>query len=458
MNLVQSLSIIVFITTMVLIATEWIDRVYASLLAAASMLAIGAVSPEEVLNLIDIEILGVIAGMMLLVYGAEKSGIFNWIAVKILNASKTPKMFTFNILLFTTILSMLLNNIGAMLISASITITMTKALKMKSEMLLIFQAIVANLGGMMLLMSSIPNIIIAIAGDISFLEFIYNIAPLGIILFAVTILIFFRFYLEDTMGDYRQEIRSIDQGEWVNDFTRSETEPDVKKELRDAEFSEWIDLSIKEFGTIKWGKKHSTASIIMAGTIFGFIFYDLIGLTPALVAMIGGCLMMSFSGEEPSEFFKEIDWSTIIFLAGLFVMINGMINIRLIEILSISILNMAGRIPENLPIAIMWLSAIPSGLIDNIPLTATFASIIKTWVSEGLSSDLWWGLVVGANLGGNLTPIGSPSNIIVLGVSKREGHPITLEKFFKICFGVTTMHLLVSMIYLYIRFRVTYVS
>ena len=237
MNLVQSLSIIVFITTMVLIATEWIDRIYSSLLAAASMLAIGAVSPEEVLNLIDIEILGVIAGMMLLVYGAEKSGIFNWIAVKILNASKTPKMFTFNILLFTTILSMLLNNIGAMLISASITITMTKALKMKAEMLLIFQAVVANLGGMMLLMSSIPNIIIAIAGDISFLEFMYNIAPLGIILFAVTILIFFRFYLEDTMGDYRQEIRSIDQGEWVNDFTRSETEPDVKNELRDAEFS-----------------------------------------------------------------------------------------------------------------------------------------------------------------------------------------------------------------------------
>ena len=151
MNPVQSLSVIVFIVTMVLIATEWIDRIYASLLAAASMLAIGAVSPEEVLNLIDIEILGVIVGMMLLVYGAERSGIFNWMAVKILKASKTPKMFTFNLLLFTAFLSMILNNIGAMLISASITIIMARALKIKPEMLLIFQAIVANLGGMMLL-------------------------------------------------------------------------------------------------------------------------------------------------------------------------------------------------------------------------------------------------------------------------------------------------------------------
>ncbi len=170
MILVQNLAVIVFLITIILIATEWIDRIYASLLAVASMIVIGAITPDEVLHLIDIEILGVIAGMMLLVNGAERLGIFNWIAVKILKASKTPKMVAFNLLFFTTFLSMILNNIGAMLISASITITMTRALKMKPEMLLIFQAIVANLGGMMLLMSSIPNIIIAIEGGISFLS------------------------------------------------------------------------------------------------------------------------------------------------------------------------------------------------------------------------------------------------------------------------------------------------
>ncbi|MCW4050135.1 MAG: SLC13 family permease [Candidatus Bathyarchaeota archaeon] len=458
MNLVQSLSVIVFTVTIVLIATEWVDRIFASFLAVASMLVIGAVSPDEVLHFIDIEILGVIVGMMLLVYGAEKSGIFNWIAVKILKASKSPKTFTVNILLFTTFLSIILNNIGAMLISASITIIMTRALKMKPEMLLIFQAIVADLGGMMLLMSSIPNIIVAIEGDIPFLDFMYNIAPLSIILVAITILIFCRFYLGDTVGEFKQEFRSVDQGEWVDDFTGSETEPDVKTELRAAEFNEWIDLSIKEFGVIKWSRKHSVAAIIMTGTIFGFVIYDMIGLTPALVALIGGCLMLVFSGEEPSEVFKEIDWSTIIFLAGLFIMINGMINIGLIEILSISILNIAGRWPDSLHIAIMWLSAIPSGLVDNIPLTATLAPILSSWVLGGVSSDVWWGLVAGANIGGNFTPIGSPSTIIVLGVSEREGHPISMGKFFKICFGITMVHLFVSMIYLYIIFNILYVS
>ncbi len=454
MILVQILSVIVFITIIILIATEWIDRIYASLLAAAAMLIIGAVAPDEILHLIDIEILGVIAGMMLLVNGAERSGIFNWVAVRILKASNSPKMFTFNLLLFTTFLSMILNNIGAMLISASITITMTRALKMKPEMLLIFQAIVANLGGMMLLMSSIPNIIVAIEGGISFLEFTYNIAPLGIILFIVTILIFFRFYLDAPVEVFNQEFRPVNQGEWVDDVAASEVEQDVKMELRAAEFGGWIELAIKEFGVIKWDRKHSIAAIIVTGTIMGFMLYDWIGLTPALVAMIGGCVMMGFSGEEPSEVFKEIDWSTIIFLAGLFVMINGMINIGLIEILSVSILEMAGRWPDSLHIAVMWLSGVPSGLVDNIPLTATFAPILYTWVLGGVSPDVWWGLVVGANLGGNLTPIGSPSNIIVLGVSEREGHRISLGRFFKICFGVTMVHLFVSMLYLYVMYSI----
>jgi Na+/H+ antiporter NhaD/arsenite permease-like protein len=454
MILIQNLSVIVFIITMVLIATEWIDRVYASLLAATAMLAIGAITPDEVLHLIDIEILGVIAGMMLLVNGAERSGIFNWIAVKILNASKSARMFAFNLLLFTTFLSMILNNIGAMLISASITITMTRALKMKPEMLLIFQAIVANLGGMMLLMSSIPNIIIALEGGITFLEFSYNIAPLGIILFGLTILIFFRFYLEDTIGVFKQEFRPVDQGEWVDNLVASRVDPDVKMELRTEEFEGWIGLAIKEFGVIKWSRKHSMAAVILTLTITGFMVYDIIGLTPALVAMIGGCVMMGFSGEEPSEVFKEIDWSTVIFLAGLFVMINGMVKIGLIEILSVSILEMAGRWPDSLHIAVMWLSGLPSGLVDNIPLTATFAPILSSWVLGGVSPDVWWGLVVGANLGGNLTPIGSPSNIIVLGVSEREGHPISLGRFFKICFGVTMVHLVVSMIYLYIMYSI----
>jgi Na+/H+ antiporter NhaD/arsenite permease-like protein len=411
MNFVQNISLIIFLITIVLIATERIERAYTALLAAGATFIVGGVLPQEFLDFIDIEILGVIIGMMLLVNGAEKSGIFNSVSVRILKASKSPTSFAIILLSFTAFLSMILNNIGAMLISASITITMTKALKMKSETLLIFQALIANLGGMMLLMSSIPNIIIAIEGGITFLDFIYNIAPLAIVLFIITILVFLKVFKHDNQNE-------LTEGDILTD------------EMKTLEFSNWIELAVRELRVIGGGWKQVVSGIILAGTILGFAVYDQYDLTPAFVAMTGGVIMMMVFNKEPSNALKEIDWSTVFFLAGLFTMINGMVSIGLIDIISEGMLGLAGRWPSFLPITVMWLSAFPSALIDNIPMTATFAPIIKLWVSEGISKNTWWGLVVGANLGGNLTPIGSPSNILALGVSEREGRPIKLVTFF----------------------------
>ena len=448
MNLVQSISLTIFIITTVLIATERIERAYTALLAAGATFLIGAVLPHEFLDFIDIEILGVIIGMMLLVNGAEKSGIFNSISVRILKASKSPTSFSIILLSFTAFLSMILNNIGAMLISASITITMTKALKMKSETLLIFQAIVANLGGMMLLMSSIPNIIVAIEGGVSFLDFVYKVVPLAIVLFIITILVFLRVFKQETQNELVQNNQLAEQNELI--------EVDVlTDEMKAQEFSNWIELAVREIREVKGGGKQAVAGIILAGTILGFAIYDQYGLTPAFVAMTGGVIMMMVFNKEPSDALKEIDWSTVFFLAGLFTMINGMVSIGLIEVISEGLFGFAGRWPGFLPITVMWLSAFPSALIDNIPLTATFAPIIKLWVSEGLSKNTWWGLVVGANLGGNLTPIGSPSNILVLGVSEMEGRPIKLSTFFRYCFLITLLHLIVSTIYIYILFVVS---
>jgi Na+/H+ antiporter NhaD/arsenite permease-like protein len=445
MNLVQIISLTIFLITIILIATEWIERAYTALLAAGATFLIGAVPPREFLDFIDIKILGVIIGMMLLVNGAEKSGIFNSISVRILNASKSPTSFAIILLSFTAFLSMILNNIGAMLISASITITMTKALKMKSEILLIFQAIIANLGGMMLLMSSIPNIIIAIEGGISFLEFIYHIAPLAIVLFILTILVFLRVFNQENQNELIQNNKLTEHNEL--------TEVDkLTDEMKAQEFSNWIELAVRELRLVGGRGKQTVAGLILAGTILGFTVYDQFGLTPAFVGMTGGVIMMMVFNKEPSDALKEIDWSTVFFLAGLFTMINGMVGIGLIEVISDGMLGLAGRLPSFLPITVMWLSALPSALIDNIPLTATFAPIIKLWVSEGLSKNTWWGLVVGANLGGNLTPIGSPSNILVLGVSKMEGRPIKLSTFFRYCFLITMLHLIVTSIYMYILY------
>jgi len=448
MNLIQSISLTIFLITIILIATDRIERAYTALLAAGATFIIGAVLPHEFLDFIDIEILGVIIGMMLLVNGAEKSGIFNSISVRILKASNSPTSFAIILLSFTAFLSLILNNIGAMLVSASITITMTKALKMRSETLLIFLAIIANFSGMTLMMSSIPNIIIAVEGGISFNAFVLNIAPLTMVLFIITTLLFLRVFKQETQNELIQNNKLAEHNELI--------EVDIlTDEMKAQEFSNWIELAVRELRVVESGGKQTVAGLILAGTILGFAIYDQYSLTPAFVAMTGGVIMMMVFNKEPSDALKEIDWSTVFFLAGLFTMINGMVGIGLIEVISEGMLGIAGRWPSFLPITVMWLSAFPSAVIDNIPLTAAFAPIIKLWVSEGLSTNTWWGLVVGANLGGSLTPIGSPSNIIVLGVSEMEGRPIKLSTFFRYCFLITMMHLIVSTIYIYILYVVS---
>jgi len=424
MNSIQTASVIIFLLTIIIVATERIPRMYASILGSGAMVLVGAVGAEEILHFIDIEILAVIVGMMLLVRGAETSGIFNLFAKKITKASRSLNSFAIVLMFLTLILSMLLNNIGAMLIVATITIPLARSLKIKPETFLIFQAIIVNIGGMMLLMSSIPNIIVAVEGGISFSSFLVNIAPIGIILFVVTLLIFLRLF-------------------------GSEVEKGITREMRSLEFSDWVDLSVKEFDKRGEVRRMALAALIMIFTIIGFAVYDRLGLTPALVAMVGGYLMIMFSGEGPMGALRGIDWSTVMFLAGLFVLVNCLDKNGLIDMLSDWMLNFVVTLPLNLPTAVMWISAVPSGLVDNIPLTATLAPVMSRWIHEGASADVWWGLVLGANLGGCLTPIGSPSSIIAIGVAEREGHPISLGRFFIICFGVTIVNLLVSTIYLY---------
>jgi len=449
MNGIQAASVVIFVVTVVLIATERIHRTNASLLGAGAMVAIGAVRPEELLRSIGVEILGVIIGMMLLVKGAEMSGLFSSMAVKIMGVSRAPASFSILLMSLTMVLSMSLSNIGAMLISAAVTVAMTRSLGIRSETFLIFQAILANLGGM-LMMSSIPNIIVSVEGGLSFSSFAVSILPIGAVLFVVTILIFRRVLRAEAEREAEGELRPVGSGEWVYELVEGEVEADIMREVRPIEFADLVDLSLREFGPVEMGWRQMAAAVIMAGTIVAFAAYDLLGLTPALAALTGGCLMMMFSVEDPTRAIREMDWSTILFLGGLFVVVNGMDKVGLIEMLSVGMLNLVGRWLRSIPIVVMWLSALPSALIDNIPLTAAFVPILRRWVGEGASAGVWLGLVLGANLGSSLTPIGASSSIIALGVAEQEGQPIPLSRFFSVCFGVTAVHLAISTLYLYL--------
>jgi len=431
MTSAQGLAVLVFAIVFLLIAIEAIHRTYASLLGAALFVILGAVRPDEVLHFIDLEILAVILGLFLLVRGAERSGLFQYLAVRIMRSSKSPTAFAVILLTFTMILAVFVSNIGAMLVMASITITMARSLKIKPQTLLVFQAVVINVGGMTLWMGSIPNIIIGIEAGLNFMDFVYHVLPLGVVLYVATLIVFTQLFKKD--------------------FT-----PEPEAEFRDLEFDEWIERAIEVSGLEARGVDAGSgaAALVMFLTIFGFMTYESLGLTPSFVALAGGFLMMMIQTREPQGVLREIDWSTILFLAGLFVMINGLNQIGVIETLSHWLSGLLGTQPLGATMRLVWFAGIASSIVDNIPLSTSLAPIVKDLVVDQSWGLLWWGLVIGANLGGNMTPIGSPSNVITIGVSEQEGYPISFNLFFRMGLGLTLMYFVITMVYIYVRYGV----
>lgn len=433
MTVSQGLAVLVFVVVFILISIEAIHRTYASLLGAMIFVLIGAVRPEDILarDFIDIEILAVVLGLFFLVRGAERSGLFQFLAVKIMRGSKSPTAYAVILLSLTVFLAIFVSNIGAILIMASITITMARSLKIKPQTFMVFQAVVINVGGMTLWTGSIPNIIIGIKGDLSFMDFILNVLPLGFLLYLATLVVFIQLFKKD--------------------FT-----PQPEAEFRDLEFDEWIERAIEVSGLQGSGIDRSSgaAAVVMLLTIVGFISYESLNLTPALVALTGGFLMMITQTREPQGVLRDIDWSTLLYLSGLFIMINGLSEIGVIGSLAVWLSNLIGSNPLYASINLMWLSGIASSVVDNIPLSSSLSPIVKDLVVNESWGLLWWGLVIGANLGGNMTPIGSPSNVITIGISEQEGYPISFTMFLKLGLSLTILYFIISMGYIYVRYGI----
>lgn len=446
MNALQLLSLTIFLFVLLLIVSESIHRTYASLIGAGIFLLIGVVNPESLLEYMELDILCIVFGMMLLVRGAERSGIFSYIAARMMRLSPSSTLLAILLLTFTMILTIFLNNIGAMLISATLTLLIARSGELRPQTILIFQAIISNVGGLTLMVSSIPNIIVAMEGDIPFNSFLLIMTPIAFVLYIATLLL----YLRELKGERleRRELRPIKPLEWVEDLLGVKVEMDLEREIGSLNGFNFERLGPPPELRVDFGPLQAAAAAIVGGTIVAFALHDLIGATLPLIALAGGAMMLMLVEKEPREALGEIDWPTIFFLAGLFIMINGLDNIGVIEMASLAISRAVHGRGYLMPIAVLWLSAFASAFIDNIPLTATFAPIAKHLIIEGGPSTIWWGLILGANLGGNLFPLGSPSSIIAIGVAEQEGKPLSIKRFTKIGFTAASIQLFISTLYL----------
>jgi len=419
--------ILLLIFVYALIITEVVHKSIAALIGAAVGVIVGSFlglfDVTEVGEFIDLRTLGIIIGVMILVDVSRRSGLFQFIALKAIRASgyKPRRLFVIFCLL-TAFLSGIIGNITAMLIIGTLTVLTLIPLRVDPVPFLIAEVIVSNVGSLMTLIGGIPPILVSSAAGLSFFEFTVFSMPFCITLVLITTNILLFIFKKRIPAKFQFDIEIFE------------------------EMDPWVVVTDKK---LFW-----RSLIILALTIVLFIIYDRFHLTLEFAAMLGGIILLFLSGVDPEEVFRNLEWGTIFFFIGFFVLIGSIERSGLLEEIAKELSHVAG---SNLVIAMLmliWIGGLLSAVIDNIPVTLTLIPVVKDLaILTGLNiTPLWWALLYGVVLGGNFTPLASPCGIIMLGIAKKEGYDISFKEFAKVGAPLAILQIFISFMYVMLVF------
>mgnify|MGYP001100006338 CR=1 FL=1 len=432
----------IFVVVYILIASERVDKTKIALAGGALMIILGVVDQHtafhgsDAVEGIDWNTLFLLMGMMIIVSVTRHTGLFEWLAIKTAKAGRgRPVPILIGMTIVTAALSALLDNVTTVLLIAPTIIVIYEALELDPVPFLIFAILASNIGGTATLVGDPPNIMIASAAGFSFMDFIYMDAPVIAVIFVA-----FVGGLLLWMG--RRYHVSEEQRERVMQFDESRAITDHR---------------------LLW------RCLVVIGLVFvGFAIHGAVGLEPATIALGGAALILLLHPEGPRETLEEIEWPTIFFFIGLFIMVAGLVKVGVVESMGRGMIDVTHGNTLALTMVVLWFSAFASGVIDNIPFVATMTALLKV-VAYDLHPDpsglvaadiithpgvlpVWWALSLGACPGGNMTLIGASANVVVAGISSRSGHPIGFLRFMKYGVPMTLMSLAISTVYLYLRF------
>jgi len=416
------LAIVIFLLVYAFIVTEKIHRTIIALFGAGILLVFKIVSYEYAIHhAIDFNTLGLLIGMMIIVFITKRTGIFEYIAVKQVKLSK-GNLIVMMILLsvVTAVASAFLDNVTTVLLIIPIVLSITEDLNISPLPFAISIIFASNVGGTATLIGDPPNIMIGSKAGLSFMDFVNNLTPAIFIILIITVLIFALIF---------------------------------KKQLKvDEELKEFF-LKIDESEYIK-DKKLLVKSLFVLGlTIVGFILHDKLKLESSTIALFGASFLLLISGVDVKEVLEEVEWTTIFFFIGLFIIVGGLEITGVIDILAKAMLNITHNNPLLTAIVILWGSAIFSAFVDNIPFTATMIPLILEMQKLGHLDvqPLWWALSLGACLGGNGTIIGASANVVTSGLLEEKGYRLSFGEFFKYAFPTMILTIILSTVYLVIR-------
>lgn len=414
----------ILILTYAVIITEKFNKAIIALLGASLMIFAGILSQERAVEGVDFNTIGLLTGMMIIVAVSQKTGMFQYLAIKSVKLVKgEPWWILVMLSIITAVTSAFLDNVTTVLLIVPITLLITDELKINPYPFLFMQIFASNIGGTATLIGDPPNIMIGSAAKLSFMDFIIHVAPIiPIIMIATVIPIKFIFGKQMIVEErLKFGIMKFDEKEAIKDVKL------LKKSL-----------------------------IVLAIVIIGFVLQHQLHLEPATIAMSGAAILLLISGENLHQIFEKVEWVTIFFFVGLFIVVTGVEETGLIKLAAEKIMSLTGGDMMVTAFAITWLSALMSAFIDNIPFVATMIPMIKDMGeivgSQETIKPLWWALSLGACLGGNGSIIGASANVIVAGIAERSGSPIKFLEYMKLAFPLMLWSILISWVYIYLRY------
>ncbi len=430
----------IFILAYALIISEKIHKTVVALAGAALMILLGIVTQGEAFHSpelgVDWNVIFLLFSMMVIINIMRPTGIFEYIAIR---SAKFARGRPFRIMaifsLVTAVLSALLDNVTTVLLIAPVTLLICNALELDAVPFLITEALASNIGGTATLIGDPPNIMIASKASLDFMAFVNNLTPVIIIvLIAYVITIKFIFGKKLTVKEeLRQRVMAMDEREAIKDPVL------IRKSLA-----------------------------VLAFTMAGFVLHGVLHMEPATIALMGAAVLLLISGiREPHHVLAEVEWTTLFFFVGLFIVIGGVVKVGLISWMSLKMLDLTQGSLFATSMVVMWFSAFASAFIDNIPYVATMNPLIvdmarQLWPTlQGTAllhhpdlMPLWWSLALGACLGGNGTAIGASANVIIVGMAEKAGRPISFLKFMLYGMPLMIESVVISTIYVWLRYYV----
>jgi len=420
------IGVTIFFCAYILIISDKVHRTIAAILGGMLMIILGIVPQEKAFYYIDWNVIFLLIGMMILVGAIQKTGLLQYIAIKSAKIARGNPYATMGLLILTTALfSAFLDNVTTVVLIAPVSILIAVELGISPIPFLISEALASNVGGTATLVGDPPNIMIGSAADLSFVDFIKNMTPPVILMVLLLPLI-----MKWIMG--KRMVVSYERKARIMEFDTSkiiENPVLLKKSL-----------------------------IVFSLVIIGFFLHTIINVDVSVVAMFGAFLLLLILKEQKEMLrglLSQVEWSSLFFFIGFFIMVGGLIELGVINALSYKLFSVFGENISLTSLFILWSSGIASSIIDNIPFVATMIPVIKVlgsqWGAQAIL-PVWWALALGACLGGNITLIGAAANVVVADIAEKNGYSISFWEFTRYGALITFINLSISSFYLWLRY------